>query len=842
MQRHLMNCRSMLFGLLICPLLAFDQAHAQAIAPQTVNGSLDSVISIEDPNVRIDELQRLMKPSLAPEQMLKAQEAIAASWAQLGEIQLGSNNIEKAVAHFQKALAVLPAEITDLFFKATVVRIPQAVSARGYRQEAIGLARQLEKRFAKEVMRLASIGEYYLTIEASDDAIRALEAALNLAGNDARIHRSLGAAYRVGLRLGDSIYEYQQAINLDPGDKRAYYELANLYRAHGVYEDSIKFYAKQLEIDPSHIPSHKGMALAYLAQGNEEKAKAALNQARGRGPEEEITRDIYLQTQMAFSYLERNKLKEARRAAEFALVAEPRYAWARIVNAEIDLAEGKYFDAERNLIAAQRYAGFPTLFFTFGRLYLTVEDFEGALEQFAKAFNYSSKKQFTAKLGGVFDAQASDLKELFSREYQAAIFLAEPPVSEVQYKIAESLVRFNYTLDLMKLKTTVNRDTGRPPPNSSYLEELKKTVVGFRDAEMSRHPFRALYIAERLTQAGIGLEIALEQAELALEMAVIATEPDGSLRDYPNYDRQGRLSIFRGRALDAKGWALFKSGRNRESHDALSEAVLTYGPLPEGRRAIRHLATVKELFGQLPEALDLYIAAYEPTETTSKIDVNRTLIEGLYRRIHGSLDGLDERLRRTADTPGVNTNSLTAALNPPQPESKGKLTPSASPPAEKIGPGTKQPAEKSDQQSESAAPLTRSPGELSTPPIINTPQPAVKSTDLRQLPKIDSIFATQPSRTSAVATKEVPKLDPGTTADTRPVDLPLVRTPVELPQIKLVSDHTTYLTPLLKGSELYLPEETITNSINEQIIPAPPARSAQRARVVNTRKRRVKEN
>src|SRR5262245_25907394 len=670
MSRHLMKLKSVLFGLSICLLLASAQGLGQGQGQgqrqaqkqaQTVTGSLESVISLEDPAARIDALQKMIKTTLTPEQMLKAREAIAASWAQLGEIQLGNNNIEKAIANFQKALDHLPEEITDQFYSATVLRIPQAISARGYRQEAIRLARRLEKRFTKEPLRLAGIGEYYLTIEAPDDAIRTLETAVNLAGTDARMHRSLGAAYRVGLRLGDSIYEYQQAINLDPADKRAYYELGNLYRAHGVYADAIKFYTKQLEIDPGHSASHKGMALAYLAQGNEAKAKEVLSQARGRGAEEEITRDIYLQTQMAFYYLQQNKIKEARYAAESALVVEPRYAWARIVNAEVDLAEGKYFDAERNLLAAQRYAGFPTLFFTFGRLYLAVEDFEGALEQFGKAFNYSLQKQFTAKLGGVFEAQAGDLQELFAREYQAALFLAGPPGSDEQYKIAESLVRFNYNLSLMKMKTNISRDKGKPDRNSGQLEELKKGGVGFRDAEMSRRPFRALYLAQRLGQEGVGLEFAVEQAELALGMAEIATELDGSLRDYPNYDRQGRLKIFRGRALDAKGWALFKIGRNRESHQVLSEAALAYGSLPEGKLALRHLATVKELFGQLCEALDLYIAAYEPPEANIKIDINRSLIEGLYRRLNGSLDGLDDRLRRASEAPRVDNGTLMAA-------------------------------------------------------------------------------------------------------------------------------------------------------------------------------------
>src|SRR5262245_6257672 len=184
MQRHPMNIRSMLFGLLICLLLALDQARAQPNTPQSVSGSLESVISMEDPTARIEALRKILMTTLPPDQILRAREAVVASWAQLGEIQLGNNNIEKAVAYFQKALTVIPEEVSDRFFMATVVRIPQAVSARGYRPEAISLARQLENRLATEPFRLASIGEYYLTIEAPDAPIRGLETAVHLAGND----------------------------------------------------------------------------------------------------------------------------------------------------------------------------------------------------------------------------------------------------------------------------------------------------------------------------------------------------------------------------------------------------------------------------------------------------------------------------------------------------------------------------------------------------------------------------------------------------------------------------------------------------------------------------------
>jgi tetratricopeptide (TPR) repeat protein len=662
---------SISLSLCLCVSVANSSAQAQPAPTQSVPAIKDSaarvtealavashlvaeILAIEDPAARAAALRKFLETNNTSEQVQAAREAAVTRWAQLAESALGQNDIERGMENFRRAVAAMPGRGADRFFEETVIRIPFALSARGYRDEAIEIARELERRFAKEPPRLASLGEFYMTVEAAGDAIRALEAASKLAGEEARLDRLLGAAYRMGLRLDDAIAKYRLAVSLDPNDKRAYYELANLYRARGSYADAIELYRKQLEIDPKHSPSYKGLALAYLAQGDEERMTATLDQARSfSGSAEEISGDVYLQTQLAFHYLAQNKLKQARQAVAAALLVEPRYSWARIAAAEVDLANGKYFDAERNLITARSYANFPTLYFTLGKLYLVVEDFDGALEQFSKAFDYSSQGRFTAKLGGVFDAQADNLKELLSREHQAAIFLAKLPTKDETFKIAEALVRFN--AGLRAIKTTMNSsskgETGDGPKvvaesaeaRRRQMKEMERAAMDFLEAESSRRSFRMLSVAEKLARAGVSTGLAVELAEQALGLAQVATEPEGSLREYPNYDRNGRLAIFRGRALSAKGWALFKADKNREAAAALTESTQAYGSLPEGRRALRRLATVKETQGELKEALDLYIAGYEAPAPGSELD--RVVIESLYRKINGSLEGLDKRLQ-----------------------------------------------------------------------------------------------------------------------------------------------------------------------------------------------------
>lgn len=784
----------LVFAALVCSAAA--QSKTSLTQPKAAP-TYDEAIAIEDPAARITALQQFLRTRPAAEQADAAREALVASWAQLGEAELGENSIEKAVANFRKALGALPEKVTDKFFQETVIRIPLAVSVRGYRNEAVGLARQLETRFAKDAVRLAALGEFFMTIEAPTDAIRALEAAEKISEPEARLHRALGSAYRIGLRLDEAIAEYQLAIGVDPQDKRAYYELANLYRAHGAYADAVKLYQKQLEIEPKHAPSFKGLALAFLAQGDEAQMTAALNQARDlRGTAEEITGDLYLQTQMALYYLAQNKLKQARQASETALMIEPRYAWARIAAAEVDLAEGKIFEAERNLLAASRYATFPSLFFTFGKLYLSVEDFDGAAEQFAKAFSVSTKAAkdiFSTRLGGSLDVKADGVKELLAREHQASLFVAAMPTAPEQLKLAESLARFHAWLDEIKKLAAAGKTVTR-----KQMEELDRAALDFAEAEATRRSFRSLYVAQKLSQAGIATGLAVELAEQALGLAEVATEPEASVRDYPNYDRNGRLQIFRGRALDAKGWALFNAGKTEEAAASLNEAVTAYGSLSESKRAKWHLAVVKETVGELDAALDLYLAGYEPPQASSS-DVKLAAIEAIYRKINNSTSGLEERLRQV----GITAKLVSAT---PPPETK---------------PSKKQSAAQSRQASKS---LKLQP---KAPQRSGEETKAALESGKADLSPAEPTVTKEPAKTEAV--EEVKKEEEGKReATVKPVELPDVVLNQEQPIVFApVFDALTMLSQLegLKPVVSQEPEETPP--------PPPPAKT-------NTRPRRVK--
>ncbi len=123
MKTHRMVASLMRICVLICVI---PGASVFAQTPLPPAGSIESAIAIEDPNARIAALQKFLKLNNVPEQAQTAREAIVASWAQLADLQLAENNIERAVEYFRRALTALPEKITDRFFDETVIRIPLA--------------------------------------------------------------------------------------------------------------------------------------------------------------------------------------------------------------------------------------------------------------------------------------------------------------------------------------------------------------------------------------------------------------------------------------------------------------------------------------------------------------------------------------------------------------------------------------------------------------------------------------------------------------------------------------------------------------------------------------------
>jgi len=628
------------------------------------------------PQERIELLEKFLRTEKNTALENEARELLMREYALQGEQHLREGDPQQAARSFKSIFRNLPAQVTDKIFGQYLFPLPLAMNAFGYRAESVELMRSFEPRFANEPNRLVEIGFFYVQIEAPAEAVRVLQRAVELAPDDHRAHNSLGSAYLISLRLEDAADQFQRALELDSNDEYANLNLGNIARGAGDYERAITFYKRQLAIKRDDAEAHGGLAIAYLATGRDEEADGEMKRAVELAPT-----DYRFLTQLAYFYATRRKAVVARPLIERAAQIEPRYIWMHITKAAIDSLEGKYGDALSTLIAAQAHGSFPTLTFELARALMALDGYDQALEIFGKSFNVNEDDEFETTLAGAVQARSPRLDLLLERERKASLSLSEQPATSLQYRLAEALGRMDHYLKIAMAARKKEQDAeskrrARGKANKSHpasddlqnatrprralgstgmelsagndsalpgVPELLREVNLFTTLDDGRQAFRMIWVARKLTDTGIALVAAEQLARRAISVADAATEPAGSMRDAPLLDREGRRGVFLGRAYDALGWAQFKNGDARGAAGALAKSVEAYPPSGERKTAIWHLAVATEEIGNERRALDLYIASYDPDVPTS--GARRARIEALYKKLNGSLAGLDEKLR-----------------------------------------------------------------------------------------------------------------------------------------------------------------------------------------------------
>lgn len=649
---------------------------SQVLSPRA---SLDRAKNAATQQERIDLLERFIAANRASEFDGEAREALMREYALKGEQSLREANAQAAMQAFRLAFRAAPALINDLIFGQYIFPMPMAMNAFGYRVESADLMKSFESRFASEPNRLVEIGFFYVQIEAPFEAVRVLERAVELAPQEHRAHNSLGTAYLISLRLDDAASEFQRALALDSTDEYANLNLGNLSRATGDYEKAVSFYRKQIAIKSDDAEAHGGLAIACLALGRDEEAAPEIKRAEELAPT-----DYRFLTQLCLFYVTRKKPALARPLIEQAARIEPRYAWGFIAKAETDALEGKFGDALATLIGAQAQASFATLTFSLAKALMALDGYDQATEVMRKSFSINDDGEFETLLGGAVKARSTKLDLLLEKERQAALFLNFDPTTPFQYRLAESIARIDHyskvALAAKKPATQAAvRKRNRPPDakaaqdsdeqagtsrprrvtsevasmaelsagrDSSLpgMTELLRAITIFSTLDDGRQAFRMVWCSRKLTESDLALDAAEQLARRAIALADTATEPAGSMRDAPTLDREGRRAMFLGRAYDALGWALFKKGNTRGALDNLIKAVDSYPASLDRKTALWHLAIVTQEAGDDKRALDLYIASYDPGLPTAS--VRRAQIEALYRKVKGSLTGLDEKLRQ----------------------------------------------------------------------------------------------------------------------------------------------------------------------------------------------------
>ena len=655
-----------------------SDASVQALSPQE---ALDRARNAATQQERLSLLEKFVAANRGSSLESEARELLMREYALKGEQALREANPQLAMQAFKGAFRAAPATVTDKVFGQYIFPLPMAMNAFGYRVESAQLMQSFEPRFEGDPNRLVEIGFFYVQIEAPFEAVRVLERAVQLAPRDHRAHNSLGTAYLISLRLDDAASEFQRAVEINAKDEFANLNLGNLARGLGDNERAVSLYRKQIALKPDDGEAHGGLAIALLALGRDEEARPELKRAQELAPS-----DYRFLTQLAFFYVIRKKAALARPLIEQSARIEPRYAWAFIAKAETDMLEGRAGDALATLLSAQGHAGFATLTFELAKALMALDGYDQATEVMGKAITLNSDGEFETLLGGAVNARSQRLDLLLERERQAALFLSYDPTTSFQYRLAEALARIDYyirvasaarkpapqagarkrarpgptkasdaTEDEESKGATRPRRATTPPAltaelsagrdaNLTGMADLLRAINTFTTMDDGRQAFRMVWVARKLTEADIALDAAELLARRAISIAGTATEPAGSMRDAPALDRVGRREMFLGRAYDALGWAQFKKGNTRGALETLIKSVDVYPTSLDRKTAIWHLAVATQQIGDDKRALDLYIASYDPGLPAAS--VRRAQIETLYKKLNGSLAGLDEKLKQ----------------------------------------------------------------------------------------------------------------------------------------------------------------------------------------------------
>jgi tetratricopeptide (TPR) repeat protein len=652
----------------------------------TAPDALERIRAMSLPSDRISALEKFIVTQRGSD-VQQAKELLLREYTLRGEQHLREGSPQNAAKDFEAVLRLAPEKINDKFFDQYIFPMPVAMSAFGFRAESVDLMRSFEKRFETDANRMVQIGFFYVQIEAPLEAVRVLEQTVKLAPGDHRAHNALGSAYLINLRLNDALAEFEKALDLNASDEFANLNIANILRSMGDFERAEQFYRKHIKLKDKDSEAHGGLAITLFALGRNEQAQREMQIAM-----EIDSNDYRVLTQLAFFFLNRRKPDMARPLIDRAARIVPRFAWVHIAKANADLLENKYGDSLSTMITAQEYGQFATMNFELIKMLMAVDGYDQALNIMSKAFTVTPEGEFETMLGGVSKARSQRLDLLIERERQASLFLNESPTTTLQFRLAEALGKIDRYLEIAStakkqasggsgaakpkrpvagatkgaksgkgneeeavVATRPRRAASETPSANEPLsagrdaglqgmDELLRAVTTFTSLDDGRQPFRMIWVARRLTEQGIALDAAEQLARRALAMAESATEPDNSMRDAPLLDREGRRGVFLGRVYDVLGWALFKKGDTRNAIANLTKSVESYLPSAERKTALWHLAVATEEAGDNKNALEFYIASFEAGSSSEKI--RKAQIENLYKKVNGSLAGLEERLNR----------------------------------------------------------------------------------------------------------------------------------------------------------------------------------------------------
>ncbi|MDT7602672.1 MAG: hypothetical protein QOF61_669 [Acidobacteriota bacterium] len=739
---------------------------------------------------RITELQDFLDQALPDALADRAAEHLVSAQAAYGDERLQAGDINRGVALFQQAVADASEDVSDKLYFEVVSQLPANLVLRGQPAAAFELARKIEPAAKGDAKRLLALAAFYLTAEHTDDAARLAARAVKLAPDLAAAHQALAAADRLSLRLDESVAEYARAAELDPKSTPARHSLADMSRATGKPAEALAIYRELLAADSTDRAARDGVVLSLFDAGRRAEAERELEAALKDDP-----RDLQLLAGAAYWYAAHGDEKRALELSGQAVQLEPRHPWAQVALARSLVANNLASDAERSLRFARLYSHFPTLDYELASALAAAGLYAEAADELARSFTIKGDGIET-QLAGRVNARAPNFVELLAPERRASFFAHDAADTDANALSLKGLLALQLAL----------KSAGTKEQSAAVESAAATAAKEFAAGDDSMRAFRQLYAADRLLRRGVAPRTALELVEAAkggvdagldTRQATIAVNADelrdvradaiaqGGTPSIPDLPRGVLDNLMRGHIEELTGWALLDQGKSAEAVTALRRAV---GVLPEEspywRNALWRLGTALAANGERQEALNAYVKSYDRDEPDA---ARRAVIEALYRKLNGTLSGLDMLLgsaplrarpaapaatspqRTTVETAQAGATKPDAtkiettkpdATNvvSPKIEPAPMPTPDAAPPKPEATPETK-PAERSDADAKRDD-AKRDETKPDEPKVVEAKNTEKKNTETTQPPNSTDATA---APTTAAALTPTPTPEPAAT-------------------------------------------------------------------------------
>lgn len=598
------------------------------------------------PDKRIDALKAFIAAHPQSVAVPRANELIVVAHAVLGDQKLQTGDVEGGLQQFRLAISEAPSDMPDRLFTEVIARIPANLFLRGQSAAAIETAHQAEALAKLNPKRLAAVAGFYLLTENVNEATRLAELATQAGPDSAVAHQALGEARHIALRLDDAEVEFARALALDPKLGGVRVILANLKRASGKFEEALALYREQLQSDPKNNAARAGLVVSLLELGKSTEADQELNAAL---QDKDQSRNLPLLVGAAYWFLAHDDVKRGLELANKAVELEPRYYWAQIALARALIADRRPQLAERSLRFVRQLSRFPTIDYELANILAAMGLFDDAAAELAHSFTLKGA-EIEAMLAGRQAAHASSFIELLGPERRAVIFQSRAADTDANAKMLKALLALN---------TALNQPE-RSIPNEDELAAIARDFTAGDDAMRT---YRQIYVAQKFLNKGVALATVINlmdqatsgvEAALNAPTATLAVQPDeysdiraralvqGGVPQIPEAPRAALSGLLRGRIEDIAGVALFKMDKAGDAVARLRRAV---NAAPEGtplwRSALWHLGGALESTGKSDQALLYYIKSYVAGVPDP---ARRSVIESVYKKVNGTLDGLDDKI------------------------------------------------------------------------------------------------------------------------------------------------------------------------------------------------------